>query len=107
MNHRVVDRAISRHSCARSRLQQSGLSERNAKLAQASAAEMAGDHAKAPSILATLVNDPTFTWDYPERAALLRKLCALGRKDEAAAFCKDTLEPAIFRLAYTACARRL
>jgi hypothetical protein len=82
-------------------LELSGLSERNAKLAEAGAAELAGDRAKAADILTALVGDPSFSWDYPERAALLRNLRALGRDREAAALCKDTLEPAIFRPAYT------
>jgi len=81
------------------------LSERNTKLAEASAAELAGDRAKAASILGELVADPTFSWDYPERAALLRNLRALGRTAEADALCSETLEPAVFRLAYTALRR--
>ena len=83
-------------------LKHDGLSERTAKLAEASAAELAGDRAKAAEILAALVADPSFSWDYPERAALLRNLRALKRKAEARALCADTLEPAVFRLAYTA-----
>ena len=81
------------------------LSERNTKLAEASAAELTGDRAKAATILGELVADPTFSWDYPERAALLRNLRALGRTAEADALCGETLEPAVFRLAYTALRR--
>jgi tetratricopeptide (TPR) repeat protein len=83
-------------------LKHDGMSERTAKLAEAGAAELAGDRAKAAEILAALVADPSFSWDYPERAALLRNLRALKRKGEASALCADTLEPAVFRLAYTA-----
>ena len=86
-------------------LEHTGLSERNAKLADAARAELAGDRATAVTILSALVADPTFIWDYPERAALLRNLRSLGRTAEAAALCKQTLEPAVFRLAFTALRR--
>lgn len=67
------------------------------KLAAASAAELDGDRAKAADLLGELVADPTFSWDYPERAALIRNLRALGRTKELAAVCDDTLRPAIVR----------
>jgi hypothetical protein len=51
-------------------------------------------------ILAELVADPSATWDYPERAALLRNLRALHRKKDAAALCADTLRPAVYRTAF-------
>ncbi len=78
------------------------LTEREARLADASDAELAGDHARAAAILGELVADPTFAWDYPERAALLRNLRALHRAKDAAALCSDTMKPAIFHTAYLA-----
>ncbi|HEY4239953.1 MAG TPA: protein kinase [Kofleriaceae bacterium] len=80
----------------------SGLSERNAQLAAAARAETSGDRAGAVAILAPLVADPTFSWDYPERAALLRNLRALHRTRDAAALCADTLKPALYRNALLA-----
>ncbi len=76
------------------------VSERNRMLAKAAEAEIAGDHAQAATLLADLVHNPTFTWDYPERAALIRNLEASNRKPELDALCEDTLEPAIFRQAF-------
>jgi hypothetical protein len=78
------------------------LSGREAKIADAMEAEMAGERARAARILDDLVKDPTPTWDYPERAALLRDLRALHRDADAKALCAATLEPAIFRYAYLA-----
>ena len=75
------------------------LSERNTQLVAAASAELANDHAGAAKILRGLVDDPTFTWDYPERAALVRNLMALGRHHDAVAVCADTLRPAVFRAA--------
>ena len=80
-------------------LVRTGVSERNARLADAGAAELAHDHGKAAAILAELVADPTFTWDYPERAALIRNLRALKRSKDVAALCADTVHPAIYRTA--------
>ncbi len=80
-------------------LVRTGVSERNARLADAGAAELADDHGKAVAILAKLVADPTFTWDYPERAALIRNLRALERSKDVAALCADTVHPAIYRTA--------
>jgi hypothetical protein len=80
-------------------LPQSGLSERHTKLVAAASAELSHDRAGAAKILRGLVDDPTFTWDYPERAALVRNLLALGRRKDAAALCADTLHPAVFRAA--------
>jgi predicted Ser/Thr protein kinase/TolB-like protein len=74
-----------------------GVSERNARIADASDAELAHDHAKAAAILGELVANPSFGWDYPERAALIRELRVLGRKKEAAAVCADTVQPAVYR----------
>jgi tetratricopeptide (TPR) repeat protein/predicted Ser/Thr protein kinase len=75
------------------------LSERNTQLVAAASAELAKDRAGAAKILRGLVDDPTFSWDYPERAALVRNLIALGRRRDAAAVCADTLRPAVFRAA--------
>jgi predicted Ser/Thr protein kinase/tetratricopeptide (TPR) repeat protein len=77
-----------------------GLTTRDARLADAIEAELAGDHRRAAALLAALVADPTPNWDYPERAALLRNLRALGRWKEAKALCADTLRPAVFRYAF-------
>ena len=71
--------------------------ERNTRIAAAVTAELANDRAKAASILTELVADPTFFWDYPERAALARNLRALHRLRELTALCADTLHPALFR----------
>ena len=77
-----------------------GLSERDTQLADAMEAEMTGDRRRAAQLLGTLVADPTASWDYPERVALLRNLRALGRDKDARALCDDTLRPAIFTWAY-------
>jgi hypothetical protein len=76
------------------------LSERYAELDAASEAELAGDRETAVKMLAELVANPSFSWDYPERAALIRNLRALKRKKEVAALCADTERPAIWRVAY-------
>jgi serine/threonine-protein kinase len=76
------------------------LSERNAELADASTAELAGNHAKAAALLRDLVGNPTFQWDYPERAALIRNLRALHDSKHVEEVCADTLHPAVFRVAY-------
>ena len=81
------------------------LSHRDGILADAMTAELAGDRAGAAKLLAALVGDPTPTWDYPERAALLRDLRALDRDREARTLCEDTLSPAIWRDAYLALRR--
>jgi tRNA A-37 threonylcarbamoyl transferase component Bud32/tetratricopeptide (TPR) repeat protein len=73
---------------------------RTARLATAIEAELAGDRARAAELLAALVADPTFTWDYPERVALARNLAALGQRDALAALCADTLRPAVYREAF-------
>ncbi len=77
-----------------------GASERNVRLATAMEAELAGDHERAAAILTELVGDPISFWDYPERAALIRNLRALGKHKAVAALCADTLQPAVFRLAF-------
>jgi len=76
------------------------LTEREGKLADASRAELAGKRAEAVAILTDVVGDPTFFWDYPERAALIRNLRALHKTKEAAAVCTATLSPALYRTAY-------
>jgi predicted Ser/Thr protein kinase/Tfp pilus assembly protein PilF len=76
--------------------------ERNTRIAAAITAELAKDNAKAASILAELVADPSFFWDYPERAALARNLRALHRRSDLTALCSDTLHPALFRAAMLA-----
>jgi hypothetical protein len=70
---------------------------RNERIAAASAAELRGDHTQAATILEELVASPSFTWDYPERAALLRNL---HDKAKIQALCADSLKPAVFRAAY-------
>lgn len=84
----VGDRALLEHARR---------SERNDKLAAASTAELDGNRAKAADLLGELVADPTFSWDYPERAALIRNLGALKRTKERSAVCADTLRPAVAR----------
>lgn len=76
------------------------LSTRQARLADAIDAELSGDRERAATILHGLVADPTWFWDFPERAALIRNLSALGRFDEIAKLCADTLAPAVFRPAF-------
>jgi predicted membrane protein len=76
--------------------------ERNTRITAAVTAELANDRAKAASIFTELVADPTFFWDYPERAALARNLRALHRLRELTALCADTLHPALFRPAMLA-----
>jgi predicted Ser/Thr protein kinase/tetratricopeptide (TPR) repeat protein len=70
---------------------------RNDRIAAASDAELRGDHAAAAAILEEIIASPSFTWDYPERAALLRNL---KDKAKAKALCADSLHPAVFRAAY-------
>ncbi|MBA3454065.1 MAG: hypothetical protein H0T42_13305, partial [Deltaproteobacteria bacterium] len=86
----------------RSLLAHSHHSERADKLAAASAAELDGDFAKAADLFTQLVDDPTFSWDYPERAALIRNLRALKRTKDLADVCTDTLRPAVVRPALLA-----
>ena len=81
------------------------VTERNARIADASAAEINGDRKKAVEILQALVDDPTFFWDYPERAALAGNLRALGRRRDLAALCAKTMKPAVFRAAFLALRR--
>jgi hypothetical protein len=70
---------------------------RNEQIAVASAAELRGDHDAAAAALEQIVASPSFTWDYPERAALLRNL---GDTTKIKALCADSLRPAVFRPAY-------
>lgn len=69
---------------------------RNERIAAASAAELRGDHGEAATILEEIVGSPSFTWDYPERAALLRN----ADPAKAEALCADSEKPAVFRPAY-------
>jgi len=78
-------------------------SSRNRRMIEAVEAELAGKTAQAAAIFGELVANPTFTWDYPERVALVRELVALGKKGarELAALCADTTSrPAVFRASY-------
>jgi hypothetical protein len=84
----------------RSWIKRDGLTERETRLADAMESEIAGDRRRAAELLGRLVADPTASWDYPERIALLRNLRALGRDKEARALCDDTLRPAVFTWAY-------
>jgi len=77
-----------------------GLTERNARLVTAIDAELAGDRAKAAAQLATVVDDPAFFWDLPERVALIRNLRALGRTQELKLLCARSLRPPVFRIAW-------
>jgi hypothetical protein len=77
-----------------------GLTEREAHLADAIDAEMTGNRARAAELFGQLVADPSAGWDYPERMALLRNLRALGRDKDVRALCDDTLRPAVFTWAY-------
>ncbi len=77
-----------------------GASERIQHLGAAIEASLRGDHAAAASGLQQQVADPTFTFDFPERAALLRELTALRRSKDIAALCADTLQPPIVRPAF-------
>ena len=76
------------------------LTERETRLAAAADADLAGDHARAAQLLGEVVADPTFSWDYPERAALIRNLRAAHQLRQAAAVCTDTLNPALFHTAF-------
>jgi len=89
----------------RSLIVRSDLSTRNARLADAVEAELDGNRARAVELLGALVADPSPYWDFPERAALLRNLRALGRTAEATALCTDTMRPALFRYAVLAMKR--
>src|SRR5439155_7697327 len=78
------------------------LTDRELQLADAIAAEMDGDRVKAVVLLEAIVRDPSPSWDYPERVALLRNLRALRRTKDARTLCDDTLRPAIFAWAFPA-----
>jgi predicted Ser/Thr protein kinase/tetratricopeptide (TPR) repeat protein len=79
--------------------------ERDARLGDAARADLAGDHARAAAILGELIANPSFTGDLPERAQRLRDLDALHRTDDAAALCRDSLQPTLFRPAFLALRR--
>jgi len=70
---------------------------RNEAIGAAVEAELRGDHAHAAEQLEAIVGSPSFSWDYPERAALLRNL---RDNKKIAALCADTLRPAVFRPAW-------
>ncbi len=82
-----------------------GGTARERRLADAARAEIGGDAAKAATILRELVDDPSASWDYGERAALLRVMRSLRRTADAAALCADTVRPAIYRPALIAMQR--
>ncbi len=73
------------------------LTDRLTQLQAAIDAEMAGDRKRAVEGLTRLVKDPTFEWDFVERAALIRNLRALGDRRHAAAVCADTMRPPVIR----------
>ncbi|HEU0036380.1 MAG TPA: protein kinase [Kofleriaceae bacterium] len=75
------------------------LTERLQRLADAMTAEVDGDRERAVTILQELVADPSMTWDYPERAALLRNQRALHRTADAAATCAEAMHPKVVRVA--------
>ncbi|HEY4055559.1 MAG TPA: hypothetical protein VGM39_03085, partial [Kofleriaceae bacterium] len=74
--------------------------ERMRALADAIASGLDGDHAAAATKLQALIDDPTFSFDYPERAALLRELGASS--DKVAAACGELVAPPIVRPAMLA-----
>jgi predicted Ser/Thr protein kinase/tetratricopeptide (TPR) repeat protein len=76
------------------------LSSREREIVDATAAELAGDHARAVEILERLVANPSTNWDYPERAALFRNLRALGRAERIRTLCEDLRAPKVFRYAW-------
>jgi tRNA A-37 threonylcarbamoyl transferase component Bud32/tetratricopeptide (TPR) repeat protein len=86
-------------------LSRAGLTSREAKLATAIEAELAGDHARAIEILTPIVAEPTSGWEYPERGALIRNLVAARRMPELRAACAALRNPAIFRYAWLPLAR--
>jgi hypothetical protein len=81
-------------------IDRSALTTRDAKLAEAVDAEIAGDAEKAAALFSALVADPSSRWSYPERAALVRALRATGRSAEARRICEDARRPAVFRMAW-------
>jgi len=81
------------------------LTTREAGLATAIEAELAGDRATAARVLREQLDDPTDTWDYPERAALARNLIALGDKAGLATLCDDASHPPVFAYAWIAVMR--
>jgi predicted Ser/Thr protein kinase/Tfp pilus assembly protein PilF len=78
----------------------SELTDRLVALEAAYDAELAGDHALAADRLAALIADPTFEWEFAERAALIRILRGLGRTADADAMCATTMKPVIMRYAF-------
>jgi hypothetical protein len=82
------------------KLDRDRLTTRERKLASAAEAELAGDRVTAITILQELISDPVINWDLIERAALLRNLAALGRRDALIAACRIIMKPPIFRHAW-------
>ena len=81
------------------------MTERDTVLADAVGALIDGDANQGITRLAKLIADPSSSWDYPERALLVRELRARGRIAEATAVCADTLRPAVYRTAVIAMRR--
>ena len=77
-------------------------SERMRWLADAIEAGLGGDHVAAAKRLRTLIDDPTFSFDYPERAALLRELLSIPRDADAVPLCAELDAPPIVRPAFLA-----
>jgi Tfp pilus assembly protein PilF len=79
-------------------LDRANRSERTRREIDAVEAELAGRRDDAVAIWQELVANPSWTWDYLERAVLLRDLAALGpsRKRDRDALCADTMTPAVF-----------
>lgn len=50
--------------------------------------------------LGVVISDPSFSFDFPERALLLRELVRAKRTKEVAALCADSLRPPIVRPAF-------
>ncbi len=77
-----------------------GATYRERRVADAIAAELAGDRESAVTTMHAIVADPSANFDYPERAALLRELLAVKRTDDAKQLCEDTARPPRFRFAF-------
>ena len=78
---------------------------RNRALGAAAVAKIDGRVSDAVTTLQAIVADPSSTWDYPERAELVRDLRTLRRDKDARAVCADTLRPAMYRVALAALRR--
>ncbi|HSN28848.1 MAG TPA: hypothetical protein VLT45_21320, partial [Kofleriaceae bacterium] len=69
-------------------------------IASAVLADLQHDAKTAARHWTDLLYRPSFSWDYPERAALLRDLRALHDSHGIQRVCADTLRPAVFRAAF-------